>query len=194
MRAAARRSLLLASLALAGCIDSGNKGWDFGGEPDPAGGPVMEQAWRGVHEGRVGFRCRNGQILFFVETWHPLPVPAGERRPMTLSYSFEVGSGERQSIQGVATTRGIEIPAATSGEGAPNSLLRGLDDDADELLVILDGAKHLISILFDVDDAGHAHRHVQGGCGSQSDAAGLPDHLGNRSGDPSNRRDRSQRI
>ena len=156
--------LLGACLALSGCIDSGNRGWDLGPEPDLTGGPPMEQAWRGVHGGRIGFRCRAGQMFLFVESWDPLDVPPGERRPMDLGYQFDVKSGTRQTVQGLATVRGIEMPAERVGEGAPNALLSRLTDDADELLVTLKGAMHLNSILFDIEDIGHAHRHVQGSC------------------------------
>jgi hypothetical protein len=153
------------AIALAGCIDSGNRGWDFGGQIDPQTGAVMSQAWRGVHAGRIGFRCREDQLLLFVESWHPLRVPAGERVPMEMGYTFDVGSGASERIQGMATPRGIEIPSPRIGDGAPNALLSGLTDDADELLVTLEGERHQIGILFDVDDAAHAYHHVAGGCG-----------------------------
>ena len=153
-----------ACLVLAGCVESANRGWDFGAEPDPGGGPPMQQAWRGVHEGRIGFRCRDGQVMLFVETWHPLDVPEGELRPMEMGYRFDVGGETSSSVQGLATRRGIEIPAVRVGEGAADDLLRGLRDDADELAVTLDGATHLISIVFDVENAAHAHRHAQEGC------------------------------
>ena len=165
MRAMTRRLLLIAQLALAGCIGSGNHGWDYGSEPDPAGGPSIQQAWRGVHEGRIGFRCREGRVLLFVETWHPLDVPPGQRLLMQLGYRFEAAGPSGDSVTGLATRRGIEIPAARIGEGAPNPLLRRLAD-ADELFVSLDGAGHLISIRFDIEDAQHAFAHAQGGCGT----------------------------
>ena len=164
MRNGARGLLLTGLFAVGGCVEGVNRGWDFGGEPDPAGGPRMQQAWRGVHEGRIGFRCREGQIVLFVETWHPLKVPPGQRVPMELGYQFDVAGGQRETIRGMATSRGIEVPAEQVGDGASNTLLRGLRDDADELLVTLDGAAHGISILFDIEDAAHAHRHVRDGC------------------------------
>ena len=162
-----KRALAAACLALAGCIDSGNRGWDFGAEPDPAGGPPLQQAWRGVHEGRIGFRCREGRVLLFVETWHPLDVPPGERRPMDLGYRFDVGGEQLGTVRGIANARGIEVPADQVGEQAADPLLRGLTDNADELFVSLDGAVHGINIRFDISDAGHAHAHAQGGCGAQ---------------------------
>jgi hypothetical protein len=160
-----RAALLLATcLAAGGCIDSGNRGWDLGPEPDPAGGVPMEQAWRGVHEGRIGFRCRGGEVLLFVETWHPLGVPPGQRVPMELGYRFDVAKGSLATVPGVATARGIEVPAPRVGEGAANPLLQGLGKGADELLITLRGKGHGINILFDVEDAAHAHDHVQGTC------------------------------
>jgi hypothetical protein len=154
-----------ALLGLPGCINSGNQGWDFGPEPGVDGGPAMAQAWRGVHAGRIGFRCRAGRVLLFVETWHPLPVPAGQTRPMKLGYRFEAGSDEQGSVEGIATLRGIEIPAPQVGVGAPNALLRGLTDDAEELFVTVTGARHLVTVAFEIDHAAHAHEHVKGGCG-----------------------------
>ena len=165
MGPASKGMLLTTWLAVGGCIDSGNRGWDLGSEPDLAGGASMEQAWRGVHEGRIGFRCRGGQVLLFVETWHPLDVPAGRRIPAKLVYRFDVGAESLGEIEGLATSRGIEIPAPQVGEGAPNSLMRGLTDHADELVVNLKGVRHLISIKFDVEDAAHAHNHAKRGCG-----------------------------
>lgn len=156
--------LLTLCLTLFGCIDSGNRGWDLGPEPDPAGGALMEQAWRGVHGGRIGFRCRGGQTFLFIETWDPLDVPPGQQLPRDLIYQFEVKAGSRETVQGMATSRGIEILAKRVGEGAPNTLLRRLTDEADELLVTLKGATHLNTVLFDIEDIGHAHRHVQGSC------------------------------
>ena len=152
-------------LALAGCINSGNHGWDLGAEPDPEGGPAMQQAWRGVHEGRIGFRCRAGKVVLFVETWHPLPVPPGRTQPMQLSYRFDVSGEQQDGVDGVGTWRGIEVPAPRVGPGAPNALLRGLTDDADDLLVTLKGANHLITAKFDIGRAAHAHDHVSGVCG-----------------------------
>ena len=160
----AKAMILASCLGLSACIQSANEGWDFGGEPGEEGEPLMVQAWRGVHGGRIGFRCRAQQVLLFVESWHPLPVPAGRRVPMRMSFSFDVASGYQGSIDGLATSRGIEFPAPAIGEGAENTLLRGLHDGADELLVSMDGAVHRISILFDIENAGHAHRHVAGGC------------------------------
>ena len=162
--AKARSILPILCFAVAGCIDSGNQGWDFGAEPDPAGGPSSQQAWRGVHEGRIGFRCRDGRVSLFVETWHPLDVPPGQTLPRKLTYRFDAGGENLGSVEGTATSRGIEIPADRVGEGAPNALLRGLTDSADELVVSLAGAGHLINIKFDVSDAAHAHRHAAGGC------------------------------
>lgn len=158
--------LLGSCVAAQGCIDSGNRGWDFGGEP-VAGGAPMQQAWRGVHGGRMGFRCRAGRVVLFVETWHPLAVSPGTTQPMRLGYRFDVGGPELGGIEGVATARGIEVPAPSVGTGAPNALLQGLTDDADELAVSLKGAGHLITIVFDVEHAAHAHRHVQGDCGAR---------------------------
>jgi hypothetical protein len=159
------------AIALAGCIDSGNHGWDFGGQIDPQTGAVMSQAWRGVHGGRIGFRCREDQLLLFVESWHPLRAPPGQAVPMEMGFRFDVGSGaEQQRIQGMATSRGIEIPAPRVGEGAPNPLLAGLTDGADELVVTLPGERHQVSILFDVDYAANAHEHVAGGCGGRTNA------------------------
>ncbi|MDB5695094.1 MAG: hypothetical protein JWN21_637 [Sphingomonas bacterium] len=167
MKLITRAALLCACLAIGACINSGNQGWDFGGEPDPAGGPAMQQAWRGVHEGRLGFRCRDGRVVLFVETWHPLKVPAGRAAPMQLGYRFEAGGDQLGSVEGVASTRGIEIPAPTVGERAPNALLRGLTDGADDLFVTLTGAGHLVTIRFDIGHAAHAHRHVQSACGAR---------------------------
>lgn len=170
--AAIGKALLLAGfLGLAGCIGSGNYGWDLGGEPDPETGAHMPQAWRGVHGGRIGFRCRRGEVLLFVESWHPLRVPPGQRVPMEVFYLFDVANGTRESIQGMATARGVEIPAGQVGDGAPNTLLQGLTNDADELLVMLEGGRHSVSILFDIEDAGHAHRHVAGQCGPGAPAS-----------------------
>ena len=156
--------LLAGCLTLAACIDSGNRGWDLGPEPDLVGGTAMPQAWRGVHAGRIGFRCREGRVLLFVETWHPLAVPLGQRTPMSLDYRFNVAGDKEGSVEGVATSRGIEIPAASIGQGAPNDLLRRLSDDASDLVVGLPGARHGITIKFDVSAAGHAHRLVLGEC------------------------------
>lgn len=165
MRAVQTGMLLTYCFAAAGCIDSGNRGWDLGSEPDLAGGASMEQAWRGVHEGRIGFRCRDGQVLLFVETWHPLKVPVGQRLAAKLDYRFEAPGESLGEVGGLATFRGIEIPAPQVGEGASSTLLRGLTDDADDLFVNLAGVRHLISIRFDVEDAAYAHKNVSEGCG-----------------------------
>lgn len=128
----------------------------------------MVQAWRGVHEGRVGFRCRDGQVLLFVETWHPLKVPVGQRVAAKLDCRFETADESLGQVEGLATSHGIEISAPKVGEGASSILLRGLADDADDLFVNLAGVRHLISIRFDVEDAAHAHELVSEGCGQQA--------------------------
>jgi len=132
----------------------------------------MPQAWRGVHGGRIGFRCRQGQVLLFVETWHPLAVPDGQSVPMQMAFDFMVSPvSEQQRVQGVGTARGIEIPAPQVGEGAPGPLLAGLSNDSDEMSVTLPGERHQVNILFEVDNAGHAHEHVAVPCRREAAAA-----------------------
>lgn len=146
-------------LLLGGCIDSGNKGWDFDAGSDPSGAWRV-QAWRGVHEGRLGFRCGpDGETKLFVETWDRLRPSAG---PLVMQYAFTLDAA-RRPLAALPAGLGIEAPAPALGEGAATPFLRELAM-ADALHVVLPGADHLVTASFDVSDAAHAHQWVTGEC------------------------------
>jgi hypothetical protein len=146
--------LLGLALAAASCVESGNYGWDLGQwEPPLVAAPEVE-AFRGVHEGRIGLRCRKGgEPVMFVETWRPL-VPAGAPGAATMTYRVD---GAEHSAPGRLGPRGFEFAAHPA-------LLRRLAEASHlEALVPVHGGG-VYPVTFDIGDFARAHEWVRGEC------------------------------
>ncbi|HYD24448.1 MAG TPA: hypothetical protein VEB68_06605 [Croceibacterium sp.] len=146
----------MTALVAAGCVDSGNRGWDLGRWSPPLVAQAHVEAFRGVHEGRIGLRCMaGGTPTVFVETWRP--VTAGGAA-VAASMTYRIG-GEEHSAPGRLGPHAFELPAEATPE-----LLRQLEQASRiEVLVPLDGGG-VYPVTFDVSDFAHAHDWVRDEC------------------------------
>ena len=150
-----RKALWLAGplLLAASCVDSGNRGWDLGRWDPPLVSEPQVEAYRGVHEGRIGIACvRGGEPAVFIETWRAL-VPAGPPTPAALTYRID---GTERSAAGLLGPSRFEFSS-----GATPALLEQFAQGArlEALLPVHGGGVY--PVTFDIDDFASAHRWVR---------------------------------
>jgi hypothetical protein len=149
-------ALLILAFAATGCVESGNYGWDLGRwEPPLVAEPEVE-AFRGVHEGRIGLRCvRGGEPSLFIETWRPL-LADSPAREATLTYRIE---GVGHSTRGRLGPKRFDFDAASTP-----ALLEQLTNASHlEALIPVDGGR-VYPVTFNVSDFAQAHAWVRGEC------------------------------
>lgn len=152
------KALWLAGPALlaAGCVDSGNRGWDLGRWHPPLVGEPQVEAYRGVHEGRIGVACvRGGEPTVFIETWRALS-PEGPPKPTTLTYRID---GVERSAPGMLGRSRFAFP----GDATPvliEQLAQGARLEA--LLPIHGGGVY--PVTFEIGNFATAHRWVRDEC------------------------------
>ncbi len=153
------RAFLVLGLALVAgsCVESGNHGWDLGRWDPPLVRESEVEAFRGVHEGRIGLRCRRGgAVTVFVETWRPL-VPAGRVRAASLTYRLD---GTEHSAPGLLAPKRFEF----NGDATPKLLRQLAGASSMEALIPVEGGG-VYPVTFDVTDFSTAHDWVRGECG-----------------------------
>ena len=155
-----RRPLpVVAAALLAGCVDSGNRGWDLNRWDDPAGGAPFVEAYRGVHAGRIVFRCaRGGAPELVIEAWRPLASPAEGAAPRRMAYRAD---GREGSAVGIVEGNRIRFPLAAPGS-APLAADLAKADDLEALLPLSGGA--VFPVGFDISDSSHALKWVEAEC------------------------------
>jgi hypothetical protein len=152
------RFVILPALALlaGSCVESGNYGWDLGRWQPPLSAEAQVEAFRGVHEGRIGLVCRKGGApTLFVETWRPL-VPEGAGSVATMTY--RVGEAEFTAA-GMLDAHRFEVEA----RAADDVLMQVAAADEVEVLVPVNGGG-VYPITFDVSELAQARDWVRAEC------------------------------
>lgn len=145
------------ALAAGSCVDSGNRGWDLGHWSPPLVESEQVEAYRGVHEGRIGVSCiRGGEPRLFIETWRPLT--AEEPSEVTMSYRLD---GREHAVAGQLSRSRFVAPASAD-------LIAELSQGSSlEALIPVDGGG-VYPVTFDVGDFTHALEWVRTECAQLS--------------------------